>query len=794
MDDHQQQTTPFGGRGSTRGGRGRGSFGNANSRADSIFNNNETTEQQQTTFCGRGGTRGGRGRGSFGNDTSQTKFSDNSSTTNDQRQTTTFIGRGGTRGGRGRGSFGNSADNYPISDNNSTTSNQQQSTRGKAVIRSWRGNNRGNSGSVGSRTSSTSDLNNNALNDHQSTTFGGRGGNRGGRSRGSFGNIGSRTNSNSDVRETTALNDQQPTFIGRGGSRGGRGRGNGGNSFPQTNTSTDFNNSSITTNDQQFRGRGSFRGGRVNGRGNFGSGANSVPLLESISVERPSRQNNNFNNDFERRQRPRQQSFSNASDDEFSRRRPSTRYIPIDKPIEEVFAEDQECKEIYIDVTDNDDQVEIIGVGDGAQKIFEKWDELNLHPELYENIKKAKYIRPRKIQSYVIPYIIDGYDLKGHSETGSGKTAAFAIPIIQKILSTPEFKRTHPGPAPLAIIIEPTRELCIQVYNQFRKFADGTFIKVCKVYGETNMRVAITQVERGCDILIGTPGRIKHFIVAKFVNISKMKFFVLDEVDHMLNTHFWDDIQTIRDLDSFPTKSNRQCLLFSATFPPEIQQLATELLRDNYVYVSNKKPVSPNTKIVQNFHQVETSQKKDFLLEMLKNESAMVGMNNNNTKLRRTLVFVGTRRDADLVSVYLCENDIKSSTINADRSQFEREDALRKFDKGEIDVLVATDVLARGIDIKNLNHVINFDLPNDDVTYVHRIGRTGRLGVGYATSFVDLKDDAYIIQTLVDLLIESDIDFPAFMNGHINRKSEFASKDTQSQDENNNICNDDDDW
>ncbi|CAK5055807.1 unnamed protein product [Meloidogyne enterolobii] len=624
----------------------------------------------------------------------------NSSTTNDDQQNTIFNGRGGTRG-RSRGSFGNNAapiDNSQAFDNNSTTSNQQP-VRGKAAIRSWRGNNRGgNLGSVGSSTGSTSDLNNNG---NQSTPFGGRGragGTRGnfgygkfhflllssppplliiiicfynvqisgnsniysqdlryfsgsrtssngdvrdtaslggqqsaifngrggtsGRSRGSsFGNnaVGSRTNSNSDVRDTAALDGQQSTkFIGRGGSRGlGRG-----NSVPQTNTS-DFDNSS-TTNNQQFRGRGGFNGGRGNGRGNFASGANSVPLLESISVERPNVRNNcnTFNNDFERRQRSRQPSFSNASTEDFGRKRQSRSYRPVDKPIEEVFAEDQECKEMYIDVTDQDDNVDIIGIASGDQRIFENWNELNLHPALYENIMKAKYIRPRKIQSHVIPYLLDGCDLKGHSETGSGKTGAFAIPIIQ-------FKRELPGPVPLAVIIEPTRELCVQVYDQFRKFANGTFIRVCKVYGETSMQDSIAQITKGCDILIATPGRIKHFIVkANFVDISKLKFFVLDEVDHMLNTEFLEDIRALIEFPRFPTKSNRQCLLFSATFPPDIQQLASELLRDNFVFASNKKPVSPNSKIVQNFYQVETNHKGEFLLELLKKELDGDGMKN----------------------------------------------------------------------------------------------------------------------------------------------------------------------
>ncbi|KAF7638688.1 hypothetical protein Mgra_00001771 [Meloidogyne graminicola] len=570
------------------------------------------------------------------------------------------------------------------------------------------------------------------MNAKQEWTFGGRGSFCGGRGA-------SQTIPTSNPDQGFLVNDrQEQPIIRRGGARGGRG------SLGSVSSATNLQQQLHST-----RGRGEGLFGRTSSRGRFASGGNSTPLSESVSKKRQHSDENKTKNYFDRQEQPR----SYVSNEEARKERPLLRYRPVDKPIEDIFAEDYECKEKYIDVTDNDDKVEITGVGNMMEMKFEKWEELNLHPQLYQNIKKSEYMRPRKIQSHVIPYIISGYDLKVHSETGSGKTAAFAIPIIQKILSTPECNRAVAFPAPFAIIIEPTRELCRQVYDQFRKFANDTFIKVCKIYGETNMNYSIMEIKRGCDILICTPGRIKHFIKAEFVKLSKMQFFVLDEADHMLNTEFLDDIRVISEFKSFPSKSRRQTLLFSATFPPEIQQLATEMLRDEFIFASNKKPVAPNSKIVQSFFQVQSNQKKDFLLELLGKELS-TSEDKKNGKLLRALVFVETRRDSDVVSHYLVMNGIKSLSLNSNRSQPEREEALKKFDKGDIDVLVATDVCARGIDIKNLDHVINFDLPKDAVTYVHRIGRTGRLNTGYATNFVDTEMDSALIPSLVEVYLK----------------------------------------
>uniref|UniRef100_A0A915M3H9 RNA helicase n=1 Tax=Meloidogyne javanica TaxID=6303 RepID=A0A915M3H9_MELJA len=401
------------------------------------------------------------------------------------------------------------------------------------------------------------------------------------------------------------------------------------------------------------------------------------------------------------------------------------------------------------------------------------WTEFNMDPILKENITvKSNYIRPRKIQKHVIPYVLSGYDLKGHSETGSGKTGAFLIPIIQKILADPSSQR-QPSEiaAPFALVLSPTRELCLQIYDQCRKFANGTFVKITRAYGQFNFGVNLGQLKEGCDILIATTGRLMHLIKDKHIDLSELKYFVLDEADRMLENNFLTSVREIIESPNFPPKEKRQTMIFSATFPPEIEELAYEILRSDFVTASNNKPVSANNRVKQSFLNVE-SEKMECLKEMLDKEVKTAAEKNpENPKPRRTLVFVETRRDADRLAVYLNENGIKSLTLNGERRQSEREMALRKFDRGFIDVLVATDVCARGIDIKGLEHVINYDLPQDAVTYVHRIGRTGRLVTGYSTSFVDLKKNANLIPELIKILQSSSTPIPQFMAGYTANES-----------------------
>ncbi|CAK5055331.1 unnamed protein product [Meloidogyne enterolobii] len=569
--------------------------------------------------------------------------------------------------------------------------------------------------------------------------------------------------------------------IGRGNGRGG---GDTGLSVGARDSSNGQNNMGSFSG--RGRGNSSFdaggadpsfvkaRGNSSGGRSFFATGSNSVEVQQNAP-------NVNDNSSYFNREKVTTEDSGNCTTvDQVgnnngvqnSEEKPINRGFALrERLVEDLYKDDEIFKHQYVDIADADDDVMITGVN--VKLILESWTEFNMDPILKENITvKSNYIRPRKIQKHVIPYVLSGYDLKGHSETGSGKTGAFLIPIIQKILADPSSQRQPSEIAvPFALVLSPTRELCLQIYDQCRKFANGTFVKITRAYGQFNFGVNLGQLKEGCDILIATTGRLMHLIKDKHIDLSELKYFVLDEADRMLENNFLTSVREIIESPNFPSKEKRQTMIFSATFPPEIEELANEILRSDYVTASNNKPVSANNRVKQSFLNVE-SDKMECLKEMLDKEVKTAAEKNpENPKPRRTLVFVETRRDADRLAVYLNENGIKSLTLNGERKQSEREMALRKFDRGFIDVLVATDVCARGIDIKGLEHVINYDLPQDAVTYVHRIGRTGRLVTGYSTSFVDLKKNANLIPELIKILQSSSTPVPQFMAGYTANES-----------------------
>jgi len=333
-------------------------------------------------------------------------------------------------------------------------------------------------------------------------------------------------------------------------------------------------------------------------------------------------------------------------------------------------------------------------------------------------------------------------------------------------------------PAPYAIIIEPTRELCAQVYEQSRKFATDTDVSVAKAYGQFNIHGNMREIQAGCDILCATTGRLKHFVTSNWIGLDKLKFLVLDEADRLLEDSFLEDIRELLGLPNFPDRDHRQTMLFSATFPELVQKLSNDVLKPNSVMVSNRKLVATNNKVMQRFILISKEGKKDALLELLQKELEQAKLKNPEKPiLSRTLVFVRTKRDADLVSLYLCGKEIKATTIHGDRSQVLREKALRDFRNNDVFVLVATDVCARGLDIKDLDHVINFDLPSDDVTYVHRIGRTGRIKRGVATSFFDEFDDndCNLAKKLVEFVEGSGQEAPEFLRKVVQGSGAFQS-------------------
>uniref|UniRef100_A0A914Y5C4 RNA helicase n=1 Tax=Panagrolaimus superbus TaxID=310955 RepID=A0A914Y5C4_9BILA len=413
------------------------------------------------------------------------------------------------------------------------------------------------------------------------------------------------------------------------------------------------------------------------------------------------------------------------------------KYVPQARNVDVLFYEDQKSAGNYADVVDHDDDI-VIENFDGPVIRMQKWEEAELETQLLINIKeRSKYGRPRKIQAAAIPFILDQFDIKSQGETGSGKTGAFLIPIIDCCMkakkATNEDRFESEAAAPYAVIIAPTRELVMQVYEQAVKFAADTGINIAKCYGKYDIGINHREICDGCDLLVATPGRLKQFITVGEVRVKKLKFLVLDEADRLLDSDFLDDIKNIVGVAGFPDKEKRQTLLFSATFPAHVMSAADEILKPCAVFITNRRN-NPNKRIKQDFVIVENQGKLDKLCEILKSEAEKVG---GTDKMRRTLVFVNTKRMSDLAALFLCQRGIPATSINGDRGQHLREQALSEFRSHKVAVLCATDVCARGIDVKELDHVINMDFPADADTYIHRIGRTGRIAQGYSTTFIE---------------------------------------------------------
>lgn len=345
--------------------------------------------------------------------------------------------------------------------------------------------------------------------------------------------------------------------------------------------------------------------------------------------------------------------------------------------------------------------------------------------DLIEPIKRAltdeNYTTPTPIQAEAIPIILRGDDLLGCAQTGTGKTAAFSIPIIQNICLQRE--REHASQGIKALILSPTRELAIQIDESFAAYSRYTRLRHTVIYGGVGQQPQTEALRRGVDVLIATPGRFLDLHSQGFIKLQKLNYFVLDEADHMLNMGFIHDIKRILPL--LPKK--RQSLFFSATMPPEIEKLANSILT-----LPQKVEVTPASstvdKIEQYLYYVE--KKPDLLIELL-----------NNPALESVLVFTRTKHGADKVARLLNKANITAEAIHGNKSQNARQRALLNFKQGTTRVMIATDIAARGIDVDYLTHVINYDLPNVPETYVHRIGRTGRAGrEGVAYSFCNVEE------------------------------------------------------
>jgi ATP-dependent RNA helicase RhlE len=350
------------------------------------------------------------------------------------------------------------------------------------------------------------------------------------------------------------------------------------------------------------------------------------------------------------------------------------------------------------------------------------FQKFHLIPELLKAIEEKGYAQPTPIQEQAIPLVLTGQDIMAGSQTGTGKTAGFAIPMLQNLM-----KRGQSGVR--ALVVVPTRELALQVEENVRELSKYLPLKSAVIFGGVNIKSQIKVLSQGINIVIATPGRLLDLVNQRMINLALVEILVLDEADRMLDMGFIHDIRKILKL--LPAK--RQNLLFSATFSDEIKKLAHGILRSPAL-IEATKPNSTASGVQQVVHPVDTKRKAELLSMLIKTKN-----------WQQVLVFMRTKHSANRLAGKLEAEGIKAAAIHGNKSQSARVKALDDFKSGAIRVLVATDIAARGIDIDQLPHVVNFDLPNVPEDYVHRIGRTGRAGKsGEAVSLVSIDEHEYL--------------------------------------------------
>lgn len=395
------------------------------------------------------------------------------------------------------------------------------------------------------------------------------------------------------------------------------------------------------------------------------------------------------------------------------------------------------------------------------------FDQLNLIDPILRALNAEGYTTPTPIQQKAIPVVLEGRDLLGCAQTGTGKTAAFSLPIIQHLYNKPSrYKSIR------TLILTPTRELAIQINDSIKAYGRFLPLKHTVIFGGVNQFHQVTTLQKGVEILVATPGRLLDLMNQGYVDLKYLEIFVLDEADRMLDMGFINDVRKV--IAKLPVK--RQTLFFSATMPPEIQKLANDLLT-NPVQVEVTPPSSTVDKIEQSLYYTNKGDKPALLLKLL-----------SEMQITSALVFTRTKHGADKVVKFLHNHHVKSAAIHGNKSQNARQSALNDFKNGNIKVLVATDIAARGIDIDELSHVFNFDLPNIPETYVHRIGRTGRAGrEGVAIAFccAEEKGELKDIEKLINKRIPVVENHPYPMT-HVHNESPATKEKTAVPAQNRN--------
>ncbi|CAG8592402.1 19586_t:CDS:10, partial [Dentiscutata erythropus] len=386
------------------------------------------------------------------------------------------------------------------------------------------------------------------------------------------------------------------------------------------------------------------------------------------------------------------------------------------------------------------DSIKVVVKGKDIKPIS-TFDEANLHSAMKENVRLARYKVPTPVQ-----------------------TAAFLIPILSKLFGKAK-KLAAPRPPPgtrrykaepLVLILAPTRELATQIFDECRRFTYRSMMRPCVVYGGAETAPQKNELAKGCDVLTATPGRLVDFLERGLISLRRVKFLVLDEADRMLDMGFESKIRDIVQKSDILDDGTRQTLMFSATFPKQIRNLARDFLANNYIFLTVGRVGGTTSDITQKIMYVEDHKKRDQLVALLLKQPPS-----------RTLIFVETKRGADSLDDFLYSQNFPTTSIHGDRTQQEREDALLSFKNGRCPILIATAVAARGLDIKNVMHVINYDLCEDIDEYVHRIGRTARVGnQGLATTFYN-DNNSGIARDLVKILIECKQEVPDFLQEYV---------------------------
>ncbi len=390
-----------------------------------------------------------------------------------------------------------------------------------------------------------------------------------------------------------------------------------------------------------------------------------------------------------------------------------------------------------------------------------RFETLELINPLMRAIKDQGYTEPTPIQEQAIPHILEGRDLVGLAQTGTGKTAAFALPVLQRLAEVPKPKKSRRNVR--VLVLAPTRELASQIGDSFEVYGRHTHLNHMTIFGGVSQRPQVAQLKRGVDIVVATPGRLLDLLNQRLIRLDQLEVFILDEADRMLDMGFMPDIKRI--MQRIPDK--RQTLMFSATMPPDIQEFANTML-SKPVEVA----VAPESTTVEAIDQgvffVEKTNKRNLLQHLLDENS-----------MHRTLVFTRTKHGANRLTKQLNKSRVNAEAIHGNKSQRARETALANFKRGKTQVLVATDIAARGIDVDDISHVVNYDLPNETESYVHRIGRTGRAGAsGIALSFCaqDERDYLVNIERLIQMRIPVMDDNPYASEQGVPKPTDLSSR------------------